>query len=130
MEKLKFILVDDSKIDLIINSKFLEKSGIADSIITFLNPIEALEALRQMENWPDVLLLDIRMNEMDGFEFLENLERLPNEKVSKLNIYLVSSTLDSRDINRAKANIRVLDLISKPVNIQKLLDSFRNNNLI
>ncbi len=130
MEKLKFILVDDSKIDLIINSKFLEKSGIADSITTFLNPIEALEALRQMENWPDVLLLDIRMNEMDGFEFLENLERLPNEKVSKLNIYLVSSTLDSRDINRAKANIRVLDLISKPVNIQKLLDSFRNNNLI
>jgi len=126
----RFMLVDDSSIDLMINKRYLEKSGIASEIQSFLSPVSALETLLKDEFIPDIILLDIRMNEMDGFEFLSHLEKVPTDIISKINIYLVSSTLDSRDLNRAKASSLVLDIIPKPLNLDKLLSYLTKDKII
>lgn len=124
------MLVDDSSIDLMINKRYIEKAELAIEIQSFISPIAALSSLQNSLFIPDILLLDIRMNEMDGFEFLSHLEKIPMEVISKINIYLVSSTLDSRDLNRAKSSSLVLDIIPKPLNLEKLLIYMSNNKLI
>jgi hypothetical protein len=47
-----------------------------------------------------------------------------------LRVFLVSSTLDFRDLSRAKANTIVLDLIQKPLNLEKLNSALQDNGLL
>lgn len=124
------MLVDDSSIDLMINKRHVEKCDIASAIHVFSNPRQALKTLIAKEITPDVLLLDIRMNEMDGFDFLENLEQQTEKAENTLHIYLVSSTLDSRDISRAKASVLVSDIIPKPLNKEKLLTFLKRDKVV
>lgn len=128
---LNFMLVDDSKVDLLINKKYVMKGDFANEVVTYDSPRAALAFLSDNTEWPDIVLLDIRMNEMDGFEFLEHLESVQTANPNQtLRVFLVSSTLDFRDLSRAKANTIVLDLIQKPLNLEKLASALQANGLL
>jgi CheY-like chemotaxis protein len=73
------------------------------------------------EQFLDVIFLDIRMPEMDGFEVLEKLESLESKISKDTKVYVLSSTLDDRDLSRAKSNPLVTDFIGKPLSF----DAFR-----
>lgn len=119
-------LVDDDKIFQLTASKTLKATALTDSILQFENGEEALKFLRQHtsnpEVLPDYIFLDINMPMIDGWMFLEDYENL-KEKFSKpISIYMVSSSIDTRDIERAKKNINVKDYITKPVTRDKFIE--------
>lgn len=66
---------------------------------------------------PDIMLLDIRMPEMDGFQLLEELDHFPGDIFSKTKIYMLSSTLDERDLIKAQSSRLVAGFSSKPLSI-------------
>ena len=72
---LNFFLIDDSAFDLFIYEKLLIKSGITNSVKTFNSARDALKHLiGQAESLPDIIiLLDLQMPDMNGFEFIEVL---------------------------------------------------------
>ncbi len=116
--KCKFLVVDDNKTDQIITGILLEKKlGITDIIQVYSGP-EALAWLIMNKNQLDdglVILLDIKMPEMDGFEFLETFDRMEEDIQQKTQIFMLSSSLDPFDIERAERHKYVKKLLSKPL---------------
>ncbi len=122
MSKPSIILVDDNEIDLFLHEKLLILSGISDHILKFTMARDALDYLDEHKFSPDIILLDIQMPEMDGFDFLEQYERIDGIDREKIRIFMVSSSLDFGDISKAKANPMVQEFIKKPLNIKELKD--------
>lgn len=114
-----FILIDDSAFDLFIYEKLIIKSGIGNSVRPFNSAQDALEYLAgEGEKLPEtVILLDLQMPGMNGFEFIDQFDLLPEQIKDKIRIYMLSSTIDTRDIDKAKASASIIDLLSKPLEI-------------
>jgi CheY-like chemotaxis protein len=133
----KFLLIDDDRVFHLISSKIIERSGREVQIKTTLSAIDALEYLKSRNRayeLPDIILLDIRMPEMNGFEFLDIFYTLTFPENKEIIVYMLSSSVDSRDIQKAATYSKLKGFLSKPLKeadlkeIFKELDKNRNNS--
>lgn len=115
-------VVDDDEIFVFILRKLLQKSGRFNQIISLSNGSEAIERLvAQYEKdapLPDLIFLDLNMPVLDGWQFLDEIEKLPFK--SQLKIYIISSSIDTREMEKAKTYSTVKSFVSKPVTLQWL----------
>lgn len=113
----KFVLVDDNKIDLMVNERLLKNAFGNVSVTTFNNPADALAYFNLNKDHPEilpsVLLLDIIMPGLDGFNVVNELTKIFIEIPFK--IFLLSSTLDSADFTRAGNTKFVVSILGKPL---------------
>ncbi|WP_047416520.1 two-component system response regulator [Cellulophaga sp. Hel_I_12] len=115
----KIYVIDDEDILIMMHRMILNRMGLGDRVISFTNPEEALDHLRFNENKSEsiLVLLDINMPEMTGFEFLEFmvLENLP----TTIDVAIVTSSISNEDKFLAKTFPQfVIDFISKPLSIE------------
>jgi CheY-like chemotaxis protein len=123
------LLVDDDEINNFISIKLIKKSLANTDIMACLNGKFAIDQLveiqkRGPEQLPDYILLDINMPIMNGWEFLDEYKRLNLDPLSKTKIYIISSSVFSNDINKARSYPLVKDFISKPLNVDKIKELF------
>lgn len=114
----KVMVIDDNPVDLYIAKKILEKTSFADEILAYNSAIDALQYLRNNNGeqaLPDVILVDIYMPEMSGFEFMEAYRDLPAELKRHCKVYIISSSIDSKDIRRANEDENVVAFQEKPL---------------
>ena len=92
-------------------SEYLEKNGF-----TTIQAHDA-QSLRTVleENTPDVILLDINMPELDGWEFLKSYRAYQDIGHFKARIYVVSSSINPHDMERAMRDPLVSEYLVKPV---------------
>ena len=123
-------LIDDDKIYLFGLRKMIEISKRCDSITEFSNGSEAIRKLQTMvdspELLPDIIFLDINMPVMDGWQFLTAFDVLKKQLSRQIIIYMISSSIDDRDIERAKQLDAVKNYIIKPLPFDKLQSIFAN----
>ena len=112
------LLVDDSYVDNLINRKMIQSNNFARTVTVIDSPIKALAYIQQCVDdgtLPEVVFLDIRMPEMDGFQFLETMNNIPGVQQANLKIYMLSSSLDPEDLKQIAGNNLVSKFISKPL---------------
>ncbi|MCF0068913.1 response regulator [Dyadobacter sp. CY261] len=124
---MEFIIVDDSVFDLFTQEKLLLKSGLTETVRTFNSPQQAIEHLSsQGAEIPEtVILLDLQMPGINGFEFTEHYGLLPEAVRKRIRLFMISSTVDISDIEQAESNPYIIQLLSKPLEIpllRELLD--------
>jgi len=116
-------LVDDDKIFQLMSAKMIESLDLSHKILQFGNGEEALHYLRdnitKPENLPDYIFLDINMPYVDGWMFLADYATIKDNLKKQILIFMISSSIDSRDIIRAQNNSDVRDYILKPVTPEK-----------
>lgn len=129
----KVLVIDDNETDRYIASRNLRKYAFADEIVTISSAKEALIYLKSFTNNPELLpnfiFLDIRMPEMDGFEFLEQYAKL--SEVIKLNsiIMMLTTSLNEEDHEKAKNNKYVKRFMNKPLDKENL-ESLKHDYMI
>lgn len=97
----------------------ISATGMVSKITECENGQEAVnyieQALEKNEGLPDIIFLDINMPVMNGWDFLEKFKRIISGHSKTVHIYIVTSSIDQSDIERAKEYGNVTDYIIKPV---------------
>ncbi len=117
-----FIIVDDDPINNFITKKVITKISPQAEVVTFTKPEEGLDyvlsTFTKPNNGKAILLLDINMPSMTGWQFMEVLEKKGAVISERLLIYILSSSIDSADKEKAKVNPQIKDYIMKPLTAQ------------
>ena len=124
------MMIDDNPIDQLIYKRLVKRSGVVGNLIQYTDAEEALSyLLSNTASMPDVILLDINMPGMNGFEFLNEATKMFGEVMSPVVIMLTTS-LNPSDRQRADECKIVKDFLNKPLTLDLLRDvasSFAKN---
>ena len=117
------LVIDDDDINIFIIKKVIEKTGYEVDMISKSNGQLAVDYLTSItsnvEIFPHIILVDINMPILNGWEFLEAYEKL-NIVRPKVYLYMLSSSVYEYDIEKAKGFKSVNGFISKPLTIERL----------
>ncbi len=97
------LLVDDDKDCNFFHQRLLKKMDCAESIEIVTDGKMALEFLKSKRNPPDIIFLDINMPKMNGWEFLAEYKKLPDEERAKIVVVMLTSSLNPDDRSKAEA---------------------------
>ena len=132
----KVICIDDDPIALLLSKLVISKANFASQIITLQNGQEAIEYLEKDETRADnknsgqtlLILLDLNMPVMDGWEFLEQFSQKLYDEYKDAKIILLSSSIDPNDIRKSKNFEMVMDFFPKPLTkeiLQEILEKIK-----
>lgn len=123
-------VVDDDDIYQFTTTKTLESLDIEKSIDVFSDGEEALDFIlnniNEVDKLPDVILLDINMPIMDGFQFMDEYDKIKSKLAKNITIFMVSSSVDPVDMDRAKNINAISDYLLKPIKSDDLKELVLN----
>lgn len=114
----KYIIVDDDSGSNILCEILLNHALGDIDIKSFTSPEDGLEFIGNRyvnDIGHTILLLDINMPSLNGWEFLEAFDKFSEKVKTQISIYMVSSSIDHRDKAKAKANRSIRAFLSKPL---------------
>jgi CheY-like chemotaxis protein len=124
--KIDLLVIDDDDINIFIIKKIVEKTGYNINMVAKTNGQLAIDHLNTLleENqaFPQLVLIDINMPVLNGWEFLEAYDKLEIEQ--RVDMYMLSSSVYENDIEKAKTYKTVKGFISKPLSINRLIELF------
>ena len=123
MQKFNMVwLIDDDEIFCFSAEQIIALSNFSKEVRCFPNGMAALDAIRELEagfeKVPDVVFLDVNMPVLDGWQFLDSIK--DSTMAKHLKIYMLSSSIDSIDLQRASEYSLVSKYITKPISIKTL----------
>ncbi len=130
-EKITILLIDDDQVNNFIVASTINRLNIPHELIVKLNGLEGINYLLDCTKnkdlvSPDIILLDINMPTMDGWEFLEEYNAKLSQLHSEIFVFMVSSSVYNEDIEKANSYSFISDFISKPLSFEKLGSIIQN----
>ncbi len=124
--KINLLVIDDDDINIFIIKKIVEKTGYEAKMVAKTNGQLAIDYINELittgQPLPQLILIDINMPILNGWEFLEAYEKLGIEE--NIDMYMLSSSVYENDIEKAKTYKMVKGFISKPLSIERLIALF------
>jgi CheY-like chemotaxis protein len=118
----KVILIDDDPITNMIHIKLFKRECDCE-VVAYTQANDVLNLLKSTSGVPDVILLDINMPVVDGWAFLAEFEKLPDNDKRRCRIMVISSSIDRDDETKSKAYPSVHGFFSKPLTKEMIAQS-------
>lgn len=117
-------MVDDDEVFVYAMKKLVQLKELSESFVTFNRVQEAINYLTsqasQADALPDVILLDVNMPELDGWDFLNEYQKLRSNLSKTPKIYMLSSSVSPDDHQRAEKNPDIEAFLIKPISKENL----------
>ncbi len=117
--KSRVFIIDDDPIHQRIAQIMISKHNLFDEYFSYTEAQKALDFLQDnlenTETLPDVILLDLNMPVVDGWDFLDAFEILNKNLKKNIRVFIVSSSVDEKDVLRSQSYPGVKGFISKPL---------------
>ncbi|MDO7854109.1 response regulator [Hymenobacter convexus] len=125
------LLVDDDSTTNYLNQLLINRLQITDKLLVALNGQEALELVKihcneATPDCPALILLDVKMPVMDGFQFLEAYNELPLPEKDAIIIVMLTTSLHPQDVDRVQG-LNIAGFLNKPLTKEKLNDVLKNH---
>lgn len=117
---IKTLVIDDDEISIMLTDILLKDTSFFKNINTYLDGVYALESLKYeySEDTTYIIILDINMPLMNGWEFLEEIKGFASQK--NTSVFMLSSSTDKLDIEKAQNIDLVKGFFSKPLKVEHL----------
>ncbi|MFC5271192.1 response regulator [Adhaeribacter terreus] len=131
----KLLLIDDDDISLMICEIVIKQEKFASEVLKARNGQEGINYLKSLDSGqtdnkkPDLILLDLNMPVMNGWEFLEEFSGELEEKFPEMKVCILTSSVDPFDFSHSKIYDNVIGFISKPLTIEALNELRSNERL-
>ena len=123
-----FLVIDDDPINNKICNRIIQNTIAGSAVKTFTDPAEGLEHIRANYENNDgakaILFLDINMPSMTGWDVLAKFDGFTNKVKDRVKIFMLSSSVDPQDIERAGSNPLVTGYVTKSLSKDKLQSAF------
>lgn len=135
MTKLNCILlIDDDEPTNFLNKLIINEAGICDNVYGIQMARDALNYLKNRSDCPcngrfiipDLILLDINMPGINGWEFMEKYNQLPDDITSKVKIVMLTSSENPEDFEKARKTQRLAGIVTKPLTDSSLFELINN----
>lgn len=129
MKKIQTVcIIDDDPIYIFGTKRLMQMTDFCENFVVYNNGKEAIDSFVNIvasndEKLPDLILLDLNMPIMDGWEFLNQFAKLPFQK--RVHIYMVSSSINPEDRSKSTSYDNVENFLVKPLT-EKTLEEVRN----
>ena len=127
-KKINLLVIDDDDINIFIIKKIVDKTGFDIEMTSKSNGQQAVEflqtAITNQTAFPDLILIDINMPVMNGWEFVEAYTTLGVTK--DVDLYILSSSVYENDIEKTKSYSNVKGFISKPLSMERLIELLKD----
>jgi CheY-like chemotaxis protein len=119
----RFIVVDNDPVNNLLCDLAIRDEVSDANFLAFTDPLKAFDhisAADEGNNNMNILLLDINMPIWSGWDFVEHFDKLDEKIKNRFKIYMLSSSIDINDKQRAMENKNVVDYIEKPLTKEKV----------
>ena len=125
------LLVDDDSTTNYLNQLLIKRLDITSKLLVALNGQEALDLVKlhcrmATPDCPALILLDVKMPVMDGFQFLEAYNELPLPEKEAIIIVMLTTSLHPQDVDRVQS-LNIAGFLNKPLTKEKLNDVLKNH---
>ena len=116
VEGVKILLVDDNEWELFLHQELFSMDKVDCELLPFTSANDALNYLQLHDNNSNqyLILSDLNMPGMNGFEFLDNIKKLSYDLQERIKFFLISSTLNYYEVKKAKSTPGIQEFYSKP----------------
>ncbi len=119
----RYLIVDDDRSNNLICKCSIKRCTADAEILSFLEPEVALQFIRnsydgEYEKLPTIIFLDINMPIISGWEFLKIFKTLPNKLQEQFSVFMLTSSIDIRDQQKAEEDPLIKGFLRKPLNTQ------------
>lgn len=128
----KVCIIDDDKLYVSLATLMIKKNNFAEEIIVFENGRDALDYFEKAiddpnETLPTIILLDLNMPIMNGWQFLKMIEPFAAKMLERdIKLNIVSSTINPDEVDRAENHSIVHNFITKPISKAAIASAFLN----
>lgn len=119
--------IEDDKVTQLLNKFHLNANKFCTNIVVAYNGLEAIDFFKKldsgevsMESFPEIIFLDLNMPVMDGWDFFETFKGDFAHFEEKTKIFILSSSINPADIERAKNEKSIVAFLAKPLNAENL----------
>jgi DNA-binding NarL/FixJ family response regulator len=124
----RFLLIDDDDIICIVHPAIIQQTFPGSSVEIIQSSAEAEEYLNEIsttgEPFPDAVFLDINLPQMNGFDLLNKLSDSAKEWLKQTRVYMLSSSIDDRDMERVNEIPLIHSFVGKPLTVEFLKENF------
>lgn len=120
---MRTVLIDDNATGVFLTTRLFQREGLGKDLTTFVSPVEAVAFLRKQAlagTAPQVILLDLNMPGMSGWDVLEALQPVQQHLLGHCAVYILTSSLAPADKARAREYPLVVELLHKPLDQAKI----------